>query len=91
MLRASVLCALLAGGVALAAPVPFVPPNQAPPPRLVKPDISLVVSEMLPDKSALRARVYRIGFRNGRALPPETATARSTSASSVLASNGFVR
>jgi hypothetical protein len=55
-----------------AAPVPPVPANQAPPPRLVRPDISLVVSDEVRGADGVRrARVLQIGFRNGKPLPTE--------------------
>jgi hypothetical protein len=54
-----------------AAPVPSIPANQAPPPRLVKPDVSLVVMKAAPD--SVSGCVYRIGFRNGKPLPAEVA------------------
>lgn len=69
--------ALLLAGVALplamtAAPVPPVPENQAPPPRLVKSDLSLIYLEWLPGGEAPnRTRLWSMGFRNGKMLPPE--------------------
>jgi hypothetical protein len=72
----AIVCAALVFG---AAPMPPLPANQAPAPRLVKPDLSLVVLETLPDRSDPPRglwdrpyRVVRIGFRNGRPLPAET-------------------
>jgi hypothetical protein len=64
------VCALLAAG---AAPVPPVPADQTPPPRPVKPDVSLVVlDEVLGrDGTAGRTRLWKLGFRNGRPLPRE--------------------
>lgn len=54
------ICAMLTAG---AAPVPPV----APAPRLVKPDISLIVIDMVPGGT----RVSLVGFRDGNPLPPE--------------------
>lgn len=63
------LCAMLAPA---AAPVPPLPANQAPPPRLVRPDISLVVVEEFGNGGdAYRCRVNLIGFRNGKPMPLE--------------------
>ena len=66
------VCAMFA---ASAAPVPPVPVNQAPAPRLVKPDISLAYLEWLPGAvsqgESNRSRLWIVGFRNGRMLPPE--------------------
>lgn len=56
---------------ALLAPVPPVPANQAPPPRLATPDVSLYVLEALPG-ARTRYRLNRVGFRAGRPLPAET-------------------
>ena len=58
------LCAMLVAGV---DPVPPV----APAPRLVKPDVSLVVIEWPRDDDEGHARVLRVGFCNGKPLPPE--------------------
>jgi hypothetical protein len=76
MYGSAIVCAALAIG---AAPVPEFPANQAPAPRLVRPDLSLVVLEVMPKTYNpsrgfwdLPYRVVRIGFRNGRPLPAET-------------------
>jgi hypothetical protein len=62
---------MLASG---AAPVPALPPNVAPPPRLVKPDATLVVVDVLrAANGAARGRVRFVGFRSGRPMPAETA------------------
>src|SRR3954453_9150833 len=64
-----IVCAMFAAG---AAPVPQVPANQAPPPRLVRPDASLVVVEELRvEDDSSRPRVRSIGFRTGKPLPAE--------------------
>jgi hypothetical protein len=65
------VCAMLAAG---AAPVPPVPANQAPPPRAVKPDMSLVYIEWIfsDGDEPNRTRIHRLGFRNGKMLPAET-------------------
>jgi hypothetical protein len=68
-MSAVLLCVMLAPG---AAPIPPVPANLASPPRPVRPDLSLVVIELMPNDGAYRSRVHRIGFRNGKALPTET-------------------
>ena len=64
------VCAMLATG---AAPVPPVPANQAPPPRLVRPDISLIVIEMVFGSGGApnRTRLHSLGFRGGKMMPPE--------------------
>lgn len=59
------VCAILA----TAAPVPPVPANLAPPPRLVKPDLSLIVVACPEDSP--NASVRRVGFRNGKPMPAE--------------------
>ncbi len=57
---------------ACAAPVPLEPAHLAPAPRLVKPDISLIVSDLVPSEDGFfRARVLKVGFHNGKALPAE--------------------
>lgn len=59
------ICAVLAAGAAPVLPV-------APAPRLVKPDVSLIVSERVDRKGDdTLFRVLRIGFRNGKPLPAE--------------------
>jgi hypothetical protein len=65
---------LLGTLLAIAAPVPPVPANQAPPPHLVKPEVSLVVIEWLPGglEHPNRTRLQLLGFRRGTMLPPET-------------------
>jgi hypothetical protein len=63
------LCVLLGPA---AAPVPQTPPNEAPPPRAIRPDISLVVTEWVPgDGAPDLTRVYRVGFRNGKPITKE--------------------
>jgi hypothetical protein len=54
-----------------AAPVPSVR-EQAPPPRLVKPDMSLIVRDQIAGKDGFfHICVKRVGFRNGKPLPAE--------------------
>lgn len=59
-------CAMFAACV---APMPA---DQAPAPRLVKPDASLIVLETVDVAGQERVRVKRIGFSKGRMLPPVT-------------------
>jgi len=67
VLVASVI--LLTGAVLADEPLPV-----APAPRAVKPELSLVVVEELPNAEGLihKARVLRIGFYKGKMLPAET-------------------
>ena len=62
--------ALFAAG---AAPVPPVPANQAPAPRLVRPELSLIVVEQLPknENGQHLVRVLRVGIRKNTMLPVE--------------------
>jgi hypothetical protein len=48
------------------------PPEQAPPPREVRPDVSLIVSTPIGKDGSLPVRVQRIGFRNGTPMAAET-------------------
>jgi|GEM_PF-2024053 len=73
MYAGALICTIFAAG---AAPVPPVPANQAPPPRRVKPDVSLIVVDV--DKGSgkenpPRGRVHLVGFRNGKQILRETA------------------
>src|SRR5687767_13815054 len=65
------LMALTLSMAATSAPVPPVPANQAPPPRAVKPDVSLIVIDSVEKDDVRVGRVNRIGFRNGKMLPAE--------------------
>src|SRR3954467_1913113 len=56
------MCAVLACG---AAPIPA----EAPPPRVVRPEIALVVSDLGKDGGPPRMLLF--GFRGGKPLPPE--------------------
>ena len=69
-----ILCTALAVGAApVPAPPPPVPANLAPPPRLVRPEVSLIVIECVPGNSDMpsQARLWSLGFRNGKPLPAE--------------------
>src|SRR5581483_9009549 len=73
MSRVLVGCAVLAS-LAAAAPAPDPGPVPvAPAPRPVKPELSLIVIDLVsnPDGSS-PYRVLRVGFRNGVMFPPET-------------------
>jgi hypothetical protein len=61
------MCAMLATG---AAPVPA--DKVAPAPRVVKPDVSLLVIDSVKVDEDRLYRVQRTGFRNGKPLPSET-------------------
>ena len=72
-MRAGVLiAAALTLGISGAAPVPQSPSNLAPHPREVKPDLSLVVINLVKREGDRLERVQRIGFRNGQPWPTET-------------------